>query len=99
MMNRTRAKTFWGAIDGTLALQRAGEKKTVARVQRLDESRWLALVFYDSPGHGAASVRPSRESAVEWVSETVASAWPLESAAGLVANEAFQVKESWNEQV
>lgn len=90
---RTKTKTFWGRVDGTLALQRAGEKKIVARVQQLDSSRWLAVVFYDAPGYGAASVKPSRDSAVEWVSETVASAWPCEPAASTPPSEVLQTEE------
>ena len=94
MMKGARSRTFWGEIDGTLALQRIGEKKIVARVQRLDESRWLAIVLYDSPGFGAASVKPSRADAIEWVSETVSSAWPCEPAAPTLAGEPLQTEET-----
>lgn len=94
MMKGARTKTFWGKVDGTLTLQRAGEKRIVARVQQLDESRWLAIVFYDSPGSGAASVKPSRADAIEWVSETVSSAWPCEPAATAFAGEPLQTEET-----
>jgi hypothetical protein len=65
-------RLLWLDRLGRLELVRA-DRTIVARVQRLDSSRWLSVVFFDAPGGGAASVQPDRGLAIEWVSETVAS--------------------------
>lgn len=74
-------KLIWDAERNFLALWREGENKIVAQVQKLDATRWVGFVFYDTPGAGAACIRARRSEAIDWVDETVAAAWPGEATA------------------
>lgn len=89
-----RQKLLWVERAGDLVLLRGAEKKIVARVYQLDGTRWLAFVLYDSPGYGAASVKPSRAAAIEWACEAVASVWPHEAAAPTLGGEPLQTEET-----
>lgn len=68
-------RLLWIERPDKLELVRS-DRTVVARVSRLDDSRWLAIVFFDAPGHGAASVQPDRAIAIDWVSETAAGVFP-----------------------
>jgi hypothetical protein len=72
----SQQQLIWDVERNFLALRRPDEDKIVAQVQRLDASRWLAVVFYDMPGHGAACIRAQCSDALDWVDEAVTAAWP-----------------------
>lgn len=79
-MNAGLEKLVWDTDHFMLALDavaRDGDSvRPIAQAQQHDESRWVAVVYYDTPGAGAACVRASLADARAWIEETVAAAWP-----------------------
>lgn len=69
------SRLIWVERADGLELLRA-DRSLVARVARLDATRWLSVVFFDSAGAGAASVQPERDLAIDWAAATVASVFP-----------------------
>lgn len=70
------AGLVWDADRDFLALYADEGARRIATAQRLDPSRWVAIVCYDTPGAGAACVRSNVADARAWIEETVVAAWP-----------------------
>ena len=77
-MNADIVKLVWDTDHDILALDAeiGAGFRPVALAQQYDDSRWVAIVYYDTPGTGAACVRPTIAEARTWIEETVLAAWP-----------------------